>query len=90
MLNSNSIVVVRIKHFRSYKIFLDKKLELFDIENIEWQTLIAYCSYKKFNSFYSYMEKRKPYQLKGILAVYNMFQVAACCYLIHGVSILKN
>lgn len=36
--------------------------------------------------FASYMEKRKPYQLKGILAVYNMFQVAACCYLIHGVS----
>lgn len=32
------------------------------------------------------MEKRKPYNLKGIMAVYNLFQVAACCYLITGVS----
>lgn len=34
------------------------------------------------------MEKRKPYNLKGLLAVYNLVQVAACCYLIWG--ILRN
>lgn len=37
---------------------------------------------------YRFMEKRKPYDLKGLLAVYNLAQVAACCYLIYG--ILRN
>lgn len=32
------------------------------------------------------MEKRKPYNLKGLLAVYNLVQVFACAFLIHGVS----
>ncbi len=32
-----------------------------------------------------YMEKRKPYNLKWLMAVYNLLQVVACCYLIHGV-----
>lgn len=32
-----------------------------------------------------FMEKRKPYNLKGLLAVYNMAQVVACCYLITGI-----
>lgn len=31
------------------------------------------------------MEKRKPYNLKGLLAVYNLSQVVACCYLISGI-----
>lgn len=31
------------------------------------------------------MEKRKPYDLKGLLAVYNLAQVVACCYLISGI-----
>lgn len=34
------------------------------------------------------MEKRKPYNLKWLLAVYNLLQVMACCYLIHGVCFL--
>lgn len=32
-----------------------------------------------------FMEKRKPYDLKGLLAVYNLAQVVACCYLIIGI-----
>lgn len=32
-----------------------------------------------------FMEKRKPYNLKGLLAVYNLAQVVACCYLISGI-----
>lgn len=80
--------------------FDDKYLYFLKIGNVEWQTEWVYLDFpfifhictklilKQLNSFPSYMEKRKPYQLKGILAVYNMFQVAACCYLIHGVSII--
>lgn len=30
------------------------------------------------------MEKRKAYNLKWLLAVYNILQVATCCYIIYG------
>lgn len=33
----------------------------------------------------AYMEKRKPYDLKWVMAIYNLLQVVACCYLIHGI-----
>jgi len=33
----------------------------------------------------AFMEKRKPYNLKWLMAVYNLLQVMACCYLIHGI-----
>lgn len=32
----------------------------------------------------SFMEKRKAFNLKWLLAVYNIFQVATCCYIIYG------
>lgn len=31
------------------------------------------------------MKNRKPYNLKWLLAVYNLAQVVACCYLIFGI-----
>lgn len=31
------------------------------------------------------MENRKAYNIKGLLAVYNLAQVVACCYLILGI-----
>lgn len=31
------------------------------------------------------MEKRKPFDLRWLLAVYNLAQVVACCYLIVGI-----
>lgn len=33
---------------------------------------------------HSFMEKRKAYNLKWLLAVYNILQVATCCYIIYG------
>lgn len=33
-----------------------------------------------------YMQNRKPFDLKVVLVVYNVFQVAACCIIIYGVS----
>lgn len=50
--------------------------------------MITYFSF--FIYFFSvhthrFMEKRKPYDLKGLLAVYNLAQVVACCYLITGI-----
>lgn len=32
------------------------------------------------------MEDRQPYDLKYIMGTYNLFQVLACAYIIHGVS----
>ncbi|KAK4885925.1 hypothetical protein RN001_002196 [Aquatica leii] len=34
----------------------------------------------------NYMSDRKPYKLKTVLAVYNLFQVATCLILIYGIS----
>lgn len=33
---------------------------------------------------YSFMEKRKAFNLKWLLAAYNILQVATCCYIIYG------
>lgn len=35
-------------------------------------------------SIFSFMEKRKAYNLKWLLAAYNLAQVIFCCYLIFG------
>lgn len=32
----------------------------------------------------SFMEKRKAFNLKWLLAIYNLLQVATCCYIIYG------
>lgn len=36
---------------------------------------------------FSYMENRKPFNLKWIIAAYNIFQVMACSYLVLNVSL---
>lgn len=36
---------------------------------------------------FSYMENRKPFNLKLIIAAYNIFQVMACSYLVLNVSL---
>lgn len=36
---------------------------------------------------FSYMENRKPFDLKLVIAAYNIFQVAACSYLVMSVSL---
>lgn len=41
-------------------------------------------SHSPFPILCSYMEKRKAYNLKWLLAVYNLIQVAVCCHLIFG------
>ena len=41
-------------------------------------------SHSPFRILCSYMEKRKAYNLKWLLAVYNLVQVAVCCHLIFG------
>uniref|UniRef100_A0A8D8E3S5 Elongation of very long chain fatty acids protein 7 n=1 Tax=Culex pipiens TaxID=7175 RepID=A0A8D8E3S5_CULPI len=35
----------------------------------------------------NYMENRKPFDLKLVIAAYNIFQVAACSYLVMSVSL---
>lgn len=48
--------------------------------------LLAAYLYMVFIYLPNYMTDKKPYSLKGYLAVYNLFQVMACCVLIYGIS----
>lgn len=52
-----------------------------------WHLLEAFMfrnELKQKMSHFSYMEKRKPYDLKWLLAVYNLAQVVICCYIVYG------
>ncbi|KAF2878911.1 hypothetical protein ILUMI_27256 [Ignelater luminosus] len=48
--------------------------------------LIILYLYIVYKALPAYMAKRKAYNLKTVLAIYNMFQVIACVLLIYGVA----
>jgi len=50
-------------------------------------TIIAAYLYAIYYYLPKHMEKRKPYDIKFIIQTYNVFQVFACTYIVHGLCV---
>lgn len=58
---------------------------MFKVNDFAISLLLLFLdTFSLFCSHCSYMEKRKAFNMKWLLAVYNLAQVAVCCHIIFG------